>query len=129
MDGNVQNFAPVDERPLSVLDAQPPLPNAALVRLVEHEDNDNQERALVLVMPYVNEPQYGQPQESQEWERNPPVTFSKGQFNMDLNTLMFIDNQGRLPATQGPKQAPNLPLGPCYNFSRDHLIKDCSYPR
>ena len=22
-----------------------------------------------------------------------------------------------------------MPLGPCYNFSGDHLIKDCPYPR
>ena len=75
-------------------------------------------------MPYVNEMQYGQPKESQEWTRNSPVTFSKGQFSMDLNTLMLIANQARLLAAQGPKQAPNMPLGPCYNCSRDHLIKD-----
>ena len=80
-------------------------------------------------MPYINETQYGQPEESQEWTRNPPVTFSEGQFSMDLNTLMFIANQARLPAAQGPKRAPNLPLGPCYNCSGDHLIKDCPYPR
>ena len=43
MGGNIQNYAPVGEKPLSVLNAQPPLPNAALVRLVEHEDEDNQE--------------------------------------------------------------------------------------
>ena len=48
---------------------------------------------------------------------------------MDLNTLMFIANQARLPVAQGPKRAPNLPLGPCYNCSGDHLIKDCPYPR
>ena len=48
---------------------------------------------------------------------------------MDLNTLMFIANQPRLQAAQGPKWAPNLPLGPCYDCSRDHLIKDCPYPR
>ena len=80
-------------------------------------------------MPYVNETQYGQPEESQEWIRNPPLTFSKGKFSMDLNTLMFIANQARLPIAQGPKQAPNLPLGPCYNCLGDHLIKDCPYPR
>ena len=73
------------------------------MRLVEHEDDDNQEQALVIVMPYVNEMQYGQLEESQEWMRNPLVTFSKEQFSMDLNTLMFIANQARLPPTQGPK--------------------------
>ena len=81
------------------------------------------------VTPYVYETQYGQPKEIQAWTRNPLVTFSKGQFSMDLNTLMFIANQARLPAAQGPKRAPNLPLGPCYNCSGDHLIKDCPYPR
>ena len=57
------------------------------------------------------------------------MTFSEGQFSMDLNTLMFIANQARLPTAQGPKQAPKLPLGPCYNCSGDHLIKDFPYPR
>ena len=64
MGGNVQNFAPASERPLPVLDTQPPLPNAAPIRLVEHEDDDNQERALVSVMPYGNEIQYGQKEKS-----------------------------------------------------------------
>ena len=57
MGGNIQNFALAGERPLPVLDAQPPLPNAALVRLVEHEEDDNQEQVLVPIMPYVNKTQ------------------------------------------------------------------------
>ena len=57
MGGNVPSYAQAGERPLPVLDTQPPLPNAALVRLVEHEDEDDQERVLVTVMPYVNEMQ------------------------------------------------------------------------
>ena len=36
--GNMSNYAPASERPLSVLDAQPPLPNAAPIRLVKHEE-------------------------------------------------------------------------------------------
>ena len=79
------------------------MPNATPIRLVEHEEEDNQEQVLVLVMPYVNEMQYGQLEEIQEWTRNPLVTFSKGQFSMDLNTLMFIANQDRPLAAQGPK--------------------------
>ena len=43
MGGNVPNYAPAGERPLPILDTQPPLPNAAPIRLVEHEDKDNQE--------------------------------------------------------------------------------------
>ena len=54
-------------------------------------------------MPYVNETQYGQPEQSQVWARNSTVTFFKGKFSMDLNTLMFVANQARLPTTQGPK--------------------------
>ena len=30
---------------------------------------------------------------------------------------------------QAPKIPPNVPLGPCYNFGGDHLIKDCPYPK
>ena len=103
MGKNVPNYAPTSERPLSMLDAQPPLPNVAPVRLVEHEDEDKQERDLVLVMPYVKEMQYGQTEESQEWMRNPLMTFSNGQFRIDLNNLMFIANQARLPAAKCPK--------------------------
>ena len=43
MGGNVPNYALAGERPLPMLDAQPPLPNVAFVRLVKHEDKDNQE--------------------------------------------------------------------------------------
>ena len=55
MVGGMQNYAPKSERPLPVLDAQPPLPNATLVRYVEHENEDTQEQVLVLVMPYEKE--------------------------------------------------------------------------
>ena len=41
MGGNMPNYAPACERPLRMLDAQPPLPNATPVRLVKHEDEDN----------------------------------------------------------------------------------------
>ena len=61
MGGNVPNYVPESERSLPILDARPPLPNAAPIRLVKHEDEENQERVLVPVMPYVNEMQYGQP--------------------------------------------------------------------
>ena len=47
-----------------MLNAQPPLPHAALVRLVEQEGDNNQERALVPIMPYVNKTQYDQLEES-----------------------------------------------------------------
>ena len=55
------------------------------------------------------------------------MSYLDGQFNMDLNTLMFIARQNRMP--MAPKRAPNLPLGPCFNCLENHLIKDCPYPR
>ena len=64
MGGNKQKFALAGERPVPVLDAQPPLPNASPMRLVEHEYEDNQERDLVPIMPYMNETQYGHQKES-----------------------------------------------------------------
>ena len=66
MMGGMPNVEQEGERPLPILDAQPYFPNAAPLRLVKHEDEDNQERALVPVMPYMDETQYGQPKESQE---------------------------------------------------------------
>ena len=99
----MQNFTRASERPLLVVDAQPPLLDVDRVRLVEHEDEDNQELSLVLIVPYVNEMQYGQPYENPNLMRNPPITFDEGKFNMDLNMLMFIANQARMPATQDPK--------------------------
>ena len=44
MGENVKKFAPAGKRPLPVLDAQPPLPNKAPVRLAKHEDEDSVER-------------------------------------------------------------------------------------
>ena len=57
------------------------------------------------------------------------VNYQEGQYNMDLNTLMFIAGQARPQMLMAPKRPPNAPLGPCYNCSGDHLIKDCPYPR
>ena len=48
---------------------------------------------------------------------------------MDINTLTFIANLPRMPAAQGPKQRPSLPLGPCYSCNGDHLVEDCPYLR
>ena len=43
MVGNMQKFVPVGERLLPILGTQPPLPNGAPIRLVKHEEDDNQE--------------------------------------------------------------------------------------
>ena len=50
--GNAANVGAEGDRALPVLDRQPPLPNTAPVRIINREDGDNQERALVPVMPY-----------------------------------------------------------------------------
>ena len=54
-------------------------------------------------------------------------SYHEGQLNMDLNTLMSIVGQNRMPMAL--KRAPNLPLGPCFNCLENHLIKDCLYLR
>ena len=75
-------------------------------------------------MPYVDN-QMSLPSEGtlDQWQR-PMVSFQEGQYNMDLNTLLFIVGQGKTRVSQAPKRPPNAPLGPCYNYEGDHLIKD-----
>ena len=81
----------------------------------------------MLVMPYGEEGSCSQSEEGLDWPRNPQVSYIDSQFNMDLNTLIFIVGQNRMP--MAPKRAPNLPLGPCFNYSENHMIKDCLYRR
>ena len=58
------------------------------------------------------------------------VTFQDGQYNMDLNTLLFIVGQGRGGMPQASKKLQNAPQGPCCNCgSYDLLSRDCSSPR
>ena len=110
-----------------MLDRQLPLPMTTPVRIIGQEEDLNQEQALVPVMPYGEEDSCSQSEEGLDWPRNAQVSYHEGQFNMDLNTLMFIAGQNRMP--MAPKRAPNLPLGPCFNCSKNQLIKDCLYPR
>ena len=97
------------------------------MRLVEHDDEGGQKRALVLATSYGEEVLYEPSEDKVDWPQTPHVSLPEGQFNMDLNTLMFIAGQTRMPTI--PKKVSNLPLGPCYNCSGDHLIRDCPYPR
>lgn len=115
------------ERPSLVLERQPPLPKTTPVRLVEHNDDGGQERALVPITPYGEELSYVLSEERLDWSRTPHISLLEGQFNMDLNTLMFIAGQARMLMV--PKRALNMPLGPCYNYSGHHLIEDCPHPR
>ena len=103
------------------------MPKTTTMRLVEHDDDGGQERVLVHVTPYGEELSYDPSDDKMDWSQTPYISIPKGQFNMDLNTLMFIAGQTRVSMV--PKRASNLPLGPCYNCSSDHLIRDCPHPR
>ncbi|MCO5552365.1 hypothetical protein L7F22_005876 [Adiantum nelumboides] len=95
------------------------------------DEEINYKKALVPVTTYREREGETLPTEEQssDW-RSPPVLFLEHQYNMDYNTLMFIAGQGRQQQPNAyAKEAPNAPLGPCYNCAGDHLIKDCPYPR
>ena len=55
MMGGMPNVGQEVERPVLVLDRQPPLPKIAPVRIIGQDEDMNQERALVPVMPYREE--------------------------------------------------------------------------
>ena len=58
------------------------------------------------------------------------MTFQDGQYNMDLNTLLFIVGQGRGGMLQTSKKPQNSPQCPCYNYgSYDHWARDCPSPK
>ena len=88
--GGIPNVAQEGERPVLMLERQPPLPKADPMRLVAQEDNKDQEQALVPVMLYGEESVYGQKGEEPMWMRSIPVNYQEQKFNMDYNTLMFI---------------------------------------
>ena len=60
------------------------------MRLVAQENNKEQERALVLVMPYGEERGYSLKEEEPEWIRSNFVSNQEQQLNMNYNMLMFI---------------------------------------
>ena len=88
--GGLPNVGQEVERHVPMLDRQPPLPKTAPVRIIGQDEDMNQERPLVPIMPYGEEGSCSQSDEGLDWPRNPQVSYHKGQFNMDLNTLLFI---------------------------------------
>ena len=114
------------ERPILVLNRQPPLPEAAPLRILGHEEEINQEQAIVPVTPYEDKAYPSQVMEDPDWSRTPQFSYQDEPFNLDWNTLMFIAGQNRMP--MAPNRAPNAPLGPCYDCGGDHLVKNCPYP-
>ena len=125
--GGMPNVAIEGKRPMLVLERQPPLPRTAPMRLVAQEEDKEQEKTLVLVMPYGEEDGYNKKEEEREWTRSNPMNSQEQQFNIDYNMLVFIARQGSM--IMELERAPNLPLGPCYNCSSNHLINSCPHPR
>ena len=73
--GNAANVGLEGDRALPVLDRQPPLPKTALVRIISHEDEANQERALVPNMPYSEEQSLMLGEEGSEYWKTPVVNY------------------------------------------------------
>ena len=63
--------------------------------MVNHDETCNEEKALVPITTYLEEPTYTPEEGSSKIGRGPTVTFQDGQYNMDLSTLLFIAGQGR----------------------------------
>ena len=57
---------------------------------MNHDKAYNDERALILVMTYLEEPAYKPEKGLSNLGQGTMVTFQDGQYNMDLNTLLFI---------------------------------------
>ena len=116
------------DKAILILDRQPPLPKIVPVRVVNHNKTYNDERALVPIMTYLDEPAYIPEEGLSDLGQGPTMTFQDGQYSMDLCTLLFIARQGRggLP----PKKPQNAPQGPCYSCgSYDHWARECPSPK
>ena len=78
------------DKAIPVLDRQPPLPKTAPVRIVNHDKTYSDEQALILVTTYLEEPPYIPKEGLLDLGQGPMANFQDGQYNMDLNTLLFI---------------------------------------
>ena len=112
------------DRAIPILDRQPLLPRTTPVQIVNHNKTYNDERALVPATTYLEELAYIPKEGLSKLGQGPMVTFQDGQYNMDLNTLLFIAGHGR--GGMPPKKPQNPPQGPCYNYgSYDHWAREC----
>ena len=66
------------DKAIPVLDRQPLLPKTAPVRMVNHDETCNEERALVQIMTSLEEPIYIPKEGSSEIGKGPIVTFQDG---------------------------------------------------
>ena len=78
------------DKAIPVFDRQHPLPNTALVQIVNHNETYNEEQALVPITTYLEEPAYIPEEGMSDLGQIPMVNFQDGQYNMDLNTLLFL---------------------------------------
>ena len=79
---------------IPVLIRQPPLPKIALLQIINQDEiHNNDERAFVLVSSYVEEQAYNPKEGPLDLDQGPMVMFQGGQYNMDVNTLIFIVGQ------------------------------------
>ena len=98
------------------------------MRIVNHKKTYNDEWALVPVTTYLEEPTYILEEGLLQLGRRPMMTFQDGQYNMELNMLLFIARQKR--GGMPPKKPQNAPQGPCYNCgSYDHWARKCPSPK
>ena len=97
------------DKAFQVLNRQPPLAKFVLVQIINHDKAYNDGSALVLVSPYIEEQTYILEEGSLDLGQVPMVTFQDKQYNMDLNTLLFVAGQGRGEMPQASKKLKNAP--------------------
>ena len=66
------------DRAIPILDRQPPLPKTALMRILNHNKKYNDERELVQVTSYLEEPTYIPEEGFLDPNQGPMVTFQDG---------------------------------------------------
>ena len=97
------------DKAIPILDRQPPLPKIAPVQIVNQDKIYNDERALVPILSYKEEPTYILDEGLLDLGQGLMVIIQDGQYNLDLNTLLFIAIQGRGGIQQASKKLHNAP--------------------
>ena len=122
-----QNANPGGEKAMPVLGQQPPLPGKTAVRLVNTEEEGN-EQALVPAYPYYEKSQEEMPYANMQMM---PIASSsapkKASYQLSLNTLMFLANNGMGRPFLAQNQRLYKPVAPrpCYGCGGDHWYRDC----
>ena len=74
------------------------------MRIVNQDKVYNNERDLVPILAYGEDQAYIPDKGSLDLGQGPMLSFQEGQYNMDLNTLLFIARQGRGAMPQASKK-------------------------